>query len=37
VPEDIDREIAALKLAAMGIELDVLSAEQDQYLHSWEG
>jgi len=37
VPEDIDREIAALKLAAMGIQIDVLSAEQDRYLHSWEG
>jgi adenosylhomocysteinase len=37
VPEDIDREIAALKLAAMGIEIDVLSREQDRYLHSWEG
>jgi adenosylhomocysteinase len=37
VPEDIDREIAALKLAAMGIQIDVLSADQDRYLHSWEG
>jgi len=37
VPEEIDREIAALKLAAMGITIDVLSAEQDRYLHSWEG
>jgi adenosylhomocysteinase len=37
VPEDIDREIAALKLAAMGIQIDVLSTEQDRYLHSWEG
>ncbi len=37
VPEDIDREIAALKLQAMGITIDQLSAEQDKYLHSWEG
>ncbi len=37
VPEDIDREIAALKLQAMGITIDTLSAEQDKYLHSWEG
>ncbi len=37
VPEAIDREIAALKLQAMGIQIDELSAEQDKYLHSWEG
>ncbi len=37
VPEEIDREIAALKLQAMGIAIDVLTPEQDKYLHSWEG
>ena len=37
VPEEIDRDIAALKLQAMGITIDELSAEQDKYLHSWEG
>jgi len=37
VPEDIDREIARLKLAAMDIEIDQLSAEQERYLTSWEG
>ena len=37
VPEDIDREIARLKLAAMGIEIDQLTAEQERYLTSWEG
>ena len=37
VPEDIDREIAALKLAAMGITIDQLTAEQHHYLNSWEG
>jgi adenosylhomocysteinase len=37
VPEDIDREIAALKLAAMGITIDQLTAEQHRYLNSWEG
>lgn len=37
VPEAIDREIAALKLQAMGITIDELTAEQDKYLHSWEG
>ena len=36
VPEEIDREIARLKLAAMKIEIDTLSAEQEHYLNSWE-
>jgi adenosylhomocysteinase len=36
VPEDIDKEIARLKLAAMGITIDVLSPEQVKYLNSWE-
>lgn len=37
VPEAIDRDIAALKLKAMDIQIDALSAEQDLYLNSWEG
>jgi adenosylhomocysteinase len=37
VPEAIDREIARLKLAAMEIEIDVLTPEQERYLTSWEG
>jgi adenosylhomocysteinase len=37
VPEDIDREIARLKLAAMEIEIDQLTLEQERYLTSWEG
>ncbi len=37
VPEAIDRDIAALKLKAMDIQIDELSAEQDLYLNSWEG
>jgi adenosylhomocysteinase len=37
VPEDIDREIARLKLAAMEIEIDQLTAEQERYMTSWEG
>jgi adenosylhomocysteinase len=37
VPEDIDREIARLKLAAMDIEIDQLTPEQERYLNSWEG
>jgi adenosylhomocysteinase len=36
VPEDIDAEVARLKLQAMGIEIDELTPEQEQYLRSWE-
>ncbi len=36
VPEELDREIARLKLASMGIEIDSLTPEQEQYLSSWE-
>ena len=36
VPEDIDREIARLKLEAMGIHIDVLTDAQRKYLASWE-
>jgi adenosylhomocysteinase len=36
VPEDIDREIARLKLEAMGVTIDKLTAEQEKYLNSWE-
>lgn len=36
VPHDIDAEIARLKLAAMGIEIDTLTSEQAKYLTSWE-
>jgi adenosylhomocysteinase len=36
VPDVIDREIARLKLVAMGVELDVLTPEQLSYLNSWE-
>ncbi|MCI4625192.1 MAG: adenosylhomocysteinase [Candidatus Magnetoovum sp. WYHC-5] len=36
VPEDIDKEIARLKLDSMGIAIDTLSAEQVEYLRSWE-
>jgi adenosylhomocysteinase len=36
VPEKIDRQIAALKLKAMGIKIDTLTAEQKKYLSSWE-
>ncbi|HJP67088.1 MAG TPA: adenosylhomocysteinase [Actinomycetota bacterium] len=36
VPQDIDREVARLKLASMGIEIDQLTDEQAAYLASWE-
>jgi adenosylhomocysteinase len=36
VPEEIDKEIARLKLEAMDIEIDVLTPEQARYLSSWE-
>jgi len=36
VPEEIDREIARLKLESMGIKIDKLTKEQDKYLHSWQ-
>ena len=35
VPDDIDREIARLKLDTMGIEIDALTGEQARYLASW--
>lgn len=36
VPQDIDKEIARLKLASMGIEIDTLTAKQEEYLNSWQ-
>src|SRR5213592_1339828 len=36
VPEEIDTEIARLKLATMGIEKDELTPEQEKYLASWD-
>jgi adenosylhomocysteinase len=36
IPEAVDREIARLKLQAMGVKIDTLTAEQDKYLNSWE-
>ncbi|GAA3428395.1 adenosylhomocysteinase [Streptosporangium sandarakinum] len=35
VPEEVDVEVARLRLAAAGIEVDVLTGEQERYLHSW--
>jgi adenosylhomocysteinase len=36
IPEEIDREIARLKLHSMGVAIDVLTEEQKTYLASWE-
>ncbi|MBV8527827.1 MAG: adenosylhomocysteinase, partial [Candidatus Dormibacteraeota bacterium] len=36
VPVDIDREVARLKLRAMGVNIDALTEEQQRYLNSWE-
>ena len=36
VPESIDETVAQLKLAAFGVEIDTLTAEQEKYLNSWE-
>jgi len=36
VPEEIDREIARLKLESMGVLIDKLTNEQIKYLNSWE-
>jgi adenosylhomocysteinase len=36
VPEDVDQEIARIKLVEMGISIDTLTAEQEKYLNSWE-
>jgi adenosylhomocysteinase len=36
VPDEIDKEVARLKLNAMGIAIDTLTEEQERYLSSWE-
>jgi adenosylhomocysteinase len=36
VPLEIDQEVAQLKLAALGVEIDVLTDQQQAYLSSWE-
>jgi adenosylhomocysteinase len=35
VPEAIEREVATLKLAALGVEIDALTPEQEAYLSTW--
>jgi len=36
VPEEIDKQVARLKLASMGIGIDTLTPEQKRYLTSWQ-
>jgi adenosylhomocysteinase len=36
LPEEVDNEIASLKLAAMGIKIDTLTAEMIEYMNTWE-
>jgi adenosylhomocysteinase len=36
VPVEIDRRVAELKLASMGLKIESLTPEQDKYLHSWQ-
>lgn len=35
IPEELDKEIARLKLAAMGISVDTLTPDQVEYINSW--
>ncbi len=35
IPEEVDKEIARLKLQAMGIAIDTLTPEQEIYINSW--
>ena len=35
IPAELDKEIARLKLAAMGIQIDTLTSEQIEYVNSW--
>jgi adenosylhomocysteinase len=36
VPEAIDKEVARLKLASLGVHIDELTEEQRKYLASWD-
>jgi adenosylhomocysteinase len=35
VPEELDKRVAKLKLESMGVSIDVLTPEQEEYLASW--
>ena len=36
LPEELDDEIAALQLAAMGVKYDTMTPEQEAYMKSWK-
>jgi adenosylhomocysteinase len=36
IPESIDQEIARLKLEALGVQIDTLTPEQQEYLNQWQ-
>ncbi len=36
VPEEIDKQVARLKLDSLSIDIDTLTPEQEEYLHSWQ-
>ena len=36
VPEEVDQQIASIKLQAMGINIDYLTERQNEYLNTWE-
>jgi len=36
LPEEVDNEIARLKLAAMNVKLDELTPEMLEYMNSWQ-
>ena len=35
IPKELDQDIARLKLKAMGIAIDSLTPEQEEYINSW--
>ena len=35
VPDDLDRQVARMKIDSMGVKIDRLTAEQEHYLSSW--
>lgn len=36
IPKQIDEKIAKIKLETMGISIDTLTKEQEEYLNAWE-
>jgi len=36
VPDEVDKQVARLKLESVGVKIDTLTAEQEKYLSSWE-